>query len=47
MDLQKLKIAILDEIHTIISDPVLDPDEIRDTVNRLFQEVSVGEKQTA
>jgi hypothetical protein len=36
----------LDEIHRILTEPLVDPEEISEALNRFFQEVSVGEEQT-
>jgi hypothetical protein len=38
MTLQELKLIILDEIHEIISEPVVDPDEVKLRVEKAFKE---------
>jgi hypothetical protein len=47
MILQELQIAVLDVISEIIEEPVVNPEEVRENIKRLFAEAAIGEKETA
>lgn len=46
MNLQELQIAVLDTISDIIDEPVVNRDDIRDAIVKLFEETAVGQEQT-
>jgi len=44
MTLEELKVAVLDELETVASIPIVDPEEIRRVIDRLFQEYADGQQ---
>jgi hypothetical protein len=41
MTLKQLQVAVLDEIDTILKEPVVDPEEVRQIIIKLFAEAHV------